>query len=365
MLNIEKVAPLENETIEELGLSWYDKSRHITDELVEVTEDEANLYYEAANELYDMYVEAAEHVIENDLFFDLGIPFNLVDTIKKSWESDVHWHIYGSFVFSGGVDSKPIKLIDFNADTSNLLFETALLQWAILKENDIDEERQFNEVYEKVSENFKRLITMNDDTELFEERYDGWKILFSSIEGDNESESHTKLLQQMAEEAGYKTGFSFLQNVNFSDDTIEDEDANEYEYWYKNYPWLDLASDEPELSTTLTNIMNKQKAIILNPAYTMLFQSRGMMKILKDLFPNSPYLLETSYEQTDGKKEVERTVFGEGEEYKNFKKVYQEYVADAKDTSSSTYRANVIFSYEACGLCFVKDDTKFVGHLLV
>ena len=42
-----------------------DDTSYISDELVVISEDEAEAYYEAANTLYDMYVEAAEHVIEN------------------------------------------------------------------------------------------------------------------------------------------------------------------------------------------------------------------------------------------------------------------------------------------------------------
>lgn len=128
-----------------------------------------------------MFVEAAEYVIENDLFFDLGIPFNLIETIKKSWENDVHWHIYGRFDLAGGIDGQPIKLIEFNADTPTSLFETTLLQWALLKQNSMNEEKQFNNVYEAISNNFKRLITLEDDVELFDERYDGWKILFQVL----------------------------------------------------------------------------------------------------------------------------------------------------------------------------------------
>jgi len=95
-----KVKAIDNETLDEIGFSWHtdsDGTSYVADELVEVTSQEAEAYYTAANELYDMYAEAAEHVIENDLFFELGIPFNLVETIKKSWENDVHWHLYGRF----------------------------------------------------------------------------------------------------------------------------------------------------------------------------------------------------------------------------------------------------------------------------
>jgi len=392
MVTLQNLNPLDDATLEELGFSWHtdnDGTKYVSDALVEVSQEEAENYYEAVNTLYDMYVEAAEYVIENNLFFEIGIPFNLIDMIKKSWENDVHWHIYGRFDLAGGIDGKDIKLIEFNADTPTGLFETALLQWALLKHNNMDEKKQFNNVYEAISNNFKRLVTLFDDTSEFDERYDGWKILFSSISNNDEEEVTTKLLEHMANDAGFITGFEFLENTHFDDDGIYDANENPYEYWFKLYPWEDIAVDEPELATTLTNIMQNQKAIILNPAYTLLFQSKGMMKILCDLFPDSPYLLKTSFEPLQGIKQVEKSVFGrEGANtaivdknnqlvektdgpYDNYKKIYQEYVEFPKDVHGEKYQAGVFFAYEACGLSFRKGGeimdnmSKFVGHVLV
>ena len=392
MVKLKKLNPLDDNTLEELGFSWHtdeDGTKYVSDALVEITKDEAEAYYTATNEIYDMYVEAAEYVIENDLFFDLGIPFNLIETIKKSWENDVHWHIYGRFDLAGGIDNQAIKLIEFNADTPTSLFETALLQWALLKHNDMDEESQFNNVYEAIKNNFKRLITLFDSTDDFEQNYDGWKILFSSIAGNDEEEATTKLLQQIATDAGFNTSFEYLENTHFDENGIYDADENKYEYWFKLYPWEDIATDEPELATTLGNIMNSQEAIILNPAYTLLFQSKGIMKVLCDLFPDSPYLLQTSYEALEGLKQVEKCVFGrEGANtkiiasdgsiieqidgpYDNYKKVYQEYVNFPKDKNGAKYQAGVFFAYEACGMSFRKGGevmdnmSKFVGHIIV
>ncbi len=392
MVQLKKLNPLDDSTLEELGFSWHtdeDGSKYVSDELVEILADEAEAYYTAGNELYDMYVEAAEYVIENDLFFDLGIPFNLVEVIKKSWENDVHWHIYGRFDLAGGIDGQDIKLIEFNADTPTSLFESALLQWALLKHNNMDENQQFNNIYEAIKNNFKRLITLFDDVDNFDERYDGWKILFSSISGNEEEEVTTKLLQQIATDAGFNTSFEYLENTHFDEDGIYDADENKYEYWFKLYPWEDIAHDEPELATALSNIMQSQEAIILNPAYTLLFQSKGMLKILYDLFPDSPYLLQASFEPLEGVKQVEKTVFGrEGANtaivnadgslaektdgpYDNYKKVYQEYVDFPKDSTGAKYQAGVFFAYEACGMSFRKGSeimdnmSKFVGHVIV
>ena len=391
MSKLQTINPINDEILDKLGFTWHtdtDGSKYLSDQIIQISEDEANEYYEACNELYDMYVEAAQYVIDNDLFFELGIPFNLVDAIKKSWENDVHWHIYGRFDLAGGIDGRPIKLIEFNADTPTSLFETALLQWAMLKENSLDENAQFNEVYEAIKNNFKRLITLDDDIELFEERYDGWKMLFSSIEGNDEEEATTRLLQQIATDAGFNTHFEFLHNVQFDDNGIYDADENKYEYWFKLFPWEDIAIDESELATTLTTIMQNQEAIILNPAYTLLFQSKGMLKILYDLFPNSPYLLKTSFEPLECAY-VEKKVFGRegantkivnssgivtdelGGEYENYKSVYQEYVPLVEDNSKNSYQAGVFFAYEACGLSFrrggkiLDNMSKFVAHRIV
>nr|WP_275853201.1 glutathionylspermidine synthase family protein [Sulfurimonas sp. SAG-AH-194-C20] len=313
---------------------------------ISLKETQAQAYYDAANALYDMYIEAADYVIENELFFDLGIPFNLIDVIKKSWESDVHWHIYGAFLFSGGLNKQPIKLLEFQADTPSKLLQTSQEQLG---------ENNFNEIYEKVSENFKRLITLDDGVELFDERYDKWKILFSSPSDDEEKETTSRFLQQLASEAGFETSFSYLHELAFNEDGISDENGVNYEYWCKNYSWLDIATDEGELATILTNIMKNQQAIIINPAYTLLFESRGMLKILKELYPDSPYLLNVSFEKLDNT--VERTVFGEGEEFKNFKNIYQEETDD-------TQNAKVFFAYEACGLSFVSQEKSFIPHTI-
>jgi len=390
LINLTKINKLSDKTLEEIGFTWHtdtDGTKYVNDELVQITQTEAEAYYEAGNELYDMFVEAAQHVIENDLFFEIGIPFNLIDMIKKSWENDVHWHIYGRFDLAGGVNGEQIKLIEFNADTPTSLFETALLQWALLKENNMDEDKQFNNVYEAIQNNFKRLITLDEDISGFDEHYNGWKILFSSIEGDDEEEATTKLLQQIATDAGFNTGFEYLDNVNFDENGIYDSDENNYEYWFKLFPWEDIATDEPELATILTNIIQNQKAILLNPAYTLLFQSKGMLKILWDLYPNHPLLLKTSFEPLNSL-HVEKCVFGrEGAntkiidkdgniqeqtsgEYDNYKKVYQEYVDFSKDSQGSKYQAGLFFAYESCALSFRKGGeimdnmSKFVGHII-
>ena len=391
-MKLEKLKPLSDEYLESIGFVWHtdsDNSSYISDEIIVINEDEANAYYEATNELYDMFAQAGQYVIDNDLFHELNIPFNLVEIIKESWENEVHWHLYSRFDLAGGIDGKPIKLIEFNADTPTSLFETAIIQWAMLKANGLDEASQFNNLYEALKDNFKRIITLDSDIEKFEEYYSklGWKILFSSISSSSEDINTTKLLQHIATEAGFNTDFEFIENVQFNDEGIYKNDEL-FEFWFKLIPWENIAIEESELALILTQIIADKKAIIFNPAYTLMFQSKGFMKILWDLYPNHPLLLETSFEPLIGKKQVEKRCFGrEGAnvkiinadqsideqtsgDYEGHKAIYQEYVEFPKDSNGNSYQAGVFYAYEACALGFrrggkiLNNMSKFVGHII-
>lgn len=391
-MRLEKIEALDNKYLESIGFTWHtdsDESSYIANELVVISEEEAEAFYEATNELYDMFIEGAQYVIDNELFHELNIPFNLVEVIKESWENDVHWHLYSRFDLAGGVDGKPIKLIEFNADTPTSLFETAIIQWAMLKRNGLDESSQFNNLYDALKDNFKRIITLDSDIEKFDEYYSklGWKILFSSISSSSEDINTTKLLQHIASEAGFNTDFEFIENVNFSDDGIFKDDEL-FEFWFKLIPWEDIAIQESELALILTEIIKEKRAIIFNPAYTLIFQSKAFMKILWDLYPNHPLLLETSFEPLKGKKYVEKKAFGReganikiinsdgsveienGGDYEGHKSIFQEYVDFVKDSKGECYQAGVFYAYEACGLGFrrggkiLNNMSKFVGHII-
>jgi glutathionylspermidine synthase len=113
-----------------------------------------------------------------------------------------------------------------------------------------------------------------------------------------------------------------------------------------------------------------------------------MLKILWDLYPNHPLLLETSFDPLKGKKQVKKPIFGrEGgdvsildetgkvikenkDNYHNHKMVYQEYVELPSDSKGNKYQAGVFFAYEGCGVGFRKGGeimdnmSKFVGHIV-
>src|SRR5210317_1721360 len=218
MVTTTQVQPIPQTTLEDIGMTWHtdtDGSAYLVPELVNVSEAEAQAFYDASNILYDHFVEAAEHVINEKRYAELGIDPALISLIEDSWERD-DWHLYGRFDLAGGLDGKPIKLLEFNADTPTSLFETAIIQWAMLKKSGLEEESQFNALYESLVDNFKRLVTLEEDISTFEERYAGWNFLFTSVKGNSEEENTVRLLQHIATEAGYNTEFAYIDDIEFS-----------------------------------------------------------------------------------------------------------------------------------------------------
>ena len=392
MIDLLGVEPLSDQVLEEIGMTWHtdaDGSRYISDQLVQVSEAQAEAYYTAANALYDMFVEAAQRVIDDRLYLELGIPSNLVGLIEKSWDRD-DLHLYGRFDLAGGLDGLPIKLIEFNADTPTSLYETSIVQWALLKGNGMDESSQFNNLHEMLQENYRRLITRDYPIEEFAERYGHEKLLFSSAEGLPEDERTVRYLQQVAHEAGFYTDFCYMHEAGFSaEDGVFNKDGQHADFWFKLFPWEDMASDELELTRMLDKAaQGSNGTTIINPAYTLLFQSKGIMKVLYDMFPDSPYLLRTGFEPLQGVEQVSKKLFGrEGANmallgtdgnivahtdgpYAHHKTVYQERAQFARDANGDYYQAGVFYVWEACGLGFrrggeiLDDMSKFVGHIV-
>lgn len=389
-MKVTPLRPLNAQELESMGLQWHtdlDSTPYIEPEMVEVSQAECEAFYDAGNELYEMFCEAGEYVIKNNLFFELDIPVSLIPMIKQSWEDEVHWHLYGRFDFAGGIDGKPIKLLEFNADTPTMLYESAVIQWAMLKANHLDENAQFNNIYQALADNFKRMITLGDDISRLDEMYEGWKILFSSVSGSAEEERTTLYLKEIAQSVGFETEFAYIQDISFSETQGVFYNDENYEFLFKLLPWESIAIDEPELAMLMRGIIDNKAGIFLNPAYTILFQSKRMLKILWDLFPNHPLLLRASFEPLPNTQQVQKVSFGrEGANvsilnpqgvalaqnngsYENFKSVYQEFY-ELNTHNGMYYQPNVFFAYESCGLGFRKGGlildnySKFVSHII-
>ena len=387
MLNLKSLRATPDEQLRRVQWDWMlgeDTAPYLTNEVLVIHEEEADAFAEAANTLYDMFVEAAQRVIDQNRFAEIGIPESLVPLIRHTWEDDGHLHLYGRFDFSGGLLAQPIKLLEFNADTPACVPETAVVQWAHLKANQLDESRQFNTLFEALTANFQRLRVQHTDRNP--------DMLFSAMPGFPEDETNLAVLAEAAREAGFRVTIRPVNEVDFSgEEGIFTEEADgyvNYPFWCKFVPWEVIAEDEPALLGQLTQMVLAGRAVVLNPAYTLLFQSKGLLRMLWELYPYHPLLLETRDQPLAHKAHVEKVIFGrEGAnvrivgprgqvleqtagEYAHQPKIYQEYAPLAQDRQQRSYQAGVFFAHEACGLGFRRGErilsnvAQFVGHLI-
>ena len=393
LINIMPCQPLSDEFYEMIQTDWMIQKDlvgdYIQSDVIALTQEEGDACYDAANELYDMFVQAGQAVIDNKLFDKMGIQPELREMIEYTWEHDNHYHLYGRFDFGGGIAGKPIKLIEFNADTATSIPECAIIQWAHLMSNKLDENMQFNDVFKQFVYNFKQLRKLNPKKHP--------AILITAMDS-MEDRSNVEFIGQAAIEAGFEVTYADLPDVTFSEDEGEDGgvwhktlgEYTKYDFWFKLIPWEHMVVDFPELVKILTGIVKREQCVILNPAYTMLFQNKNILKMLWEMFPNHPLLLETSDKPLKGKSYVEKVVLGreganvtifdsnnkviagkEGE-YGDQVKIYQEFYEYPKDDIGRIYQAGVFFSSQASGLCFrrteggnekiIHNTAQFISH---
>ena len=376
-------------SLRNLGWEWMlgeDTLPYLTNEIVSVKQSEADAYYEAAQTLYELFVEAAQYVIDNNLWTETGIPDNLLEIIKLTWEDDRHWHLYGRFDLAGGLDGKAIKLIEFNADTATCIPETAVVQWAHLKANNLDEGKQFNTLYESLVGQFRELMNQNSDLTP--------TLLLSTLRDTPEDDTNAAVLGEAAREAGFDVEYAFVDEIELSPTegifwhNAASNQFEKFDFWFKLIPWEYISQDEPEMADILTQIVKNRKAVLLNPAYTLLFQSKYLLKVLWDLFPYHPLLLKTETKPLIDRPSVEKVLFGReganvrilddsgailssvGGDYGHHALIYQEYVEFPRDAVGQRYQAGVFFAGEACALGFrrggkiIDNKAQFLGHIV-
>lgn len=389
MIALKEMPQHPESALRNVGWDWMlgeDTLPYLVQKVVVVSEEEAAAYYEAAQSLYDMLVEAGQYAIDHLLLAEMGIPDSLHELVNRSWEDDRQVHLYGRFDLAGGLDGQPIKLIEFNADTATCLPETAVVQWAQLRANGLDDSRQFNTLYETLVGQFKYLREVNGDLTP--------SLLLTTLRDSAEDDTNVALLNEAAQEAGFDTDFCYMDEVEFSaQEGVFKQDSDDgnfvrFDFWFKLVPWETIGEEEPELTAILTDLVNNRKVVVLNPAYTLLFQSKYILKILWDMYPYHPLLLQTERYVLPHKRSVSKVLFGreganvailekggsvlekvEGE-YGNQRCVYQEYVDFVRDAEEFRYQAGVFFAGEPSALGYrrggrILDNTaQFVGHVI-
>lgn len=374
------------------GLSWLqdgENADYLSHVFVRVSQKELDAFKKVADELTDLGIIVAQKIAANEWWEAAGIPENAIRLVKHSLKYELEMHLLNRFDFAGGIDGLPIKLIEFNADTCSLMPETTIVQeehW--IQEQYKLSDRPYNELVQSLTDHFEKIIRLNPKKDK--------TLLVSTLEFE-EDLINVAVIIKAAKKAGFEeVQLMPLDKIIFAPDEgifieLNPENYRRYDFFYKFIPWEFIAYEEPELMDILTEIVVNDLAIVLNPAFTMLLQSKAICKFMYDHEPNNPHLLKTSFDASDfpDNKYVSKPIYGRmGEniayfdgdtkpeyetegDYGDFDNVYQELAAFNEDRKEHRYQPSIFYTNEPCGLAIrrqddliIDDDAEFVGHTI-
>ena len=282
-----------------------------------------------------------------------------------------------------------MKLLEFNADTFSLLPETVQIQPEITKSLKQVKSPASYQTFDHLVAAFKELLRRYPDRDP--------SILFSGV-GYEEDTLNLEVLRQAARQAG----FEIAQQVDLPQVIFDENDGifvelgpdrfQQYDFFFKMIPWEFICYEEPEMLTLLDPIIRNKKAIVINPAFTMLLQSKAMLPMLSERYSTKSIIPAASFDDDvfDEKKPyVGKPIFGrmgeniemydkDGElllandgDYGDFPYIYQETVEMNTDSRSYRYQPSVYWIQQASGICVrrqddlaIDDDAEFVAHIV-
>lgn len=369
-----------------LGWEWCVEdgcANYVPGEAVLLPEQEADALLEAAGTLYEMMVNAIPDTLPDEFLNVLGIPENLWELVRQSWNDDRHWHLYGRFDLVQTPEGP--KLLEFNADTATSIPETAVVQWASLAAAGKTDAKQYSGLYEALVEQLRSWRMLNDDL--------APALLLTYMGGSAEDEANCAVMAQAATEAGFEPHLCAAEDMVVSTEgaergvwaQVEHEQWRQFPFLFKLLPWEQIAWEEPELCESLTKLAATRTVMVANPAYTLLFQSKGMLAWLWKAYPYHPLLLETDLSPITGKY-IRKPYFGrEGQsievvdrvsvtkitgEYDGQQQVYQRWVELPEDNKGYQYQAGVFWAGEGCAIGYRREKgiitnlSQFVPHLV-
>lgn len=272
--------------VEELGLTfhtpgdpyWYESAHYV------LSAGEVDVLEKATNQMQEMCVAAAGHVIEKNRFDDLGIPPFVRDLVVRSWEADTP-SIYGRFDFCFDGEGPP-KLLEYNADTPTALYEAAVVQWKWLEEL-FPGKDQFNSIHERLIATWKELKPY----------LKGEPLYFASLD-DAEDIVTSSYLRDCASQAGIATDQLFVQKIGWDHRRrlFVDEANAPMASVFKLYPWEWVLDEE-----FAPFLVSDEATQWIEPAWKILLSSKGILPILWELYPKHPNLLEAYLDRGDNR----------------------------------------------------------------
>ncbi|WP_129285468.1 glutathionylspermidine synthase family protein [Streptomyces sp. GZWMJZ-114] len=283
------------ETVEEQGLvypltrhpdgtfrPYWDESAYYVFTLPEVEALE-----ETVEELHELCLAAAEHIVAHDRFADLGLTDpRQTELIAESWRRRAELpSLYGRFDlrYDG---AGPAKLLEYNADTPTSLVEAASPQWFWMEER-FPGADQWNSLHERLVDAWRRQAKLLPPGPVH------FAHSVSDILG--EDLMTVAYLRETAAQAGLDTEAIAVEDIGWDplSRRFVDLRLRFVRSCFKLYPWEWLARDRfaPHVQETLDNGGGTGSTMWIEPAWKMLLSNKALLAILWELFPGHPNLL--------------------------------------------------------------------------
>ena len=233
--------------------------------------EEISLLEEATSEVYRMYCEAVQYVLdEHPDFMErmLNIPPEIVERIRCSWEDD-DLSLYGRFDFMFDKAGIP-KLLEFNADTPTSLLEASVIQWQ-WKEDVFPKADQYNGIHEGLVRSWKDIFPT------------GSEIHFVGALEESEDTGTLQYLASTAMQAGFSTRVLDINALNLQDGKFFDPSGEPVKHCFKLYPWEWMVDESPAGCLAAVQW--------IEPIWKLLMSNKAILRTLFELFPDSPYIL--------------------------------------------------------------------------
>ncbi|MCX4436069.1 MULTISPECIES: glutathionylspermidine synthase family protein [Streptomyces] len=275
---------------------YWDESAYYAFSLPEVEALE-----EVVEELHRMCLAAAEYIVTENRFADLGITDpRVVRAVAEAWRRRAELpSVYGRFDlrYDG---TGPAKMLEYNADTPTSLVEAASPQWFWMEDR-FPGADQWNSLHERLVAAWKKQAALLPP---------GSPLYFAHSADDELGEDLMTVayLKETAEQAGLDTDWISVEEIGWDplSDRFVDNQLRFIRSCFKLYPWEWLTTDRfaDHVLDTLDNGGGTGTTLWIEPAWKMLLSNKALLAVLWELYPGHPNLLPA---HLDGPRELATT----------------------------------------------------------
>lgn len=281
----------------------------------------------ATNELHALFMHATDFVLRDDsLLAQFNIPRAVWPRIQQSWDNRRSQMVTGRFDFT--LSSRGLKVYEYNCDSASCHMDTGKVQgrWA---------------------KHFGCSVGRDPGAGLSRELVDAWRasdvarrrapdeVLHILIDRDLEETYHALYMKEALDAAGLPAKILHgMGEVAWSaSGDVVDRDGVPIRWVWKTWAWetaLDQLRAECEADDAavvlpearpparhpqprLVDVLLRPDVMVYEPLWTLIPSNKAILPVLWELYPDHPYLLESSCELTQTLREsgyVQKPIVG-------------------------------------------------------